>query len=94
MHRTADPELVVVEFSYVGRGEQGDFTLPCVFVVRVRDGHIVESRDYGDHLGLARAFGRLGPLARVLAEEGGRASDSDGSPCARPRQTYARRSST
>jgi ketosteroid isomerase-like protein len=40
--------------------------VPCIFVVRVRDGQIVESRDYGDHVGLARAFGRLETLADAL----------------------------
>jgi len=63
VHRTADPEVVVAEFSYAGTADRGDFAVPCVFVVRVRDGRIVESRDYGDHIGFARAFGRLEPLA-------------------------------
>jgi ketosteroid isomerase-like protein len=34
--------------------------------VRVRDGCIVESRDYSDHLGLARVFGRIDALAERL----------------------------
>jgi ketosteroid isomerase-like protein len=42
------------------------FTLPCVFVVRVRDGEIVESRDYADLVDGARAFGRLPALAAAL----------------------------
>jgi hypothetical protein len=41
-------------------------------VIRVRDGEIVESRDYGDHVGLARAFGRLEALAGALAGTGAR----------------------
>ena len=43
------------------------FNVPCIFVVRVRDGLIVESRDYADHVGFARAFGRIGALAAALA---------------------------
>ncbi|WP_236705885.1 MULTISPECIES: nuclear transport factor 2 family protein [Frankia] len=81
VHRTADPELIVVEFTYVGTGDRGEFTLPCVFVVRVHDGHIVESRDYGDHIGRARAFGQLGLLAGALADEAGRAPEDSGSAC-------------
>ncbi|WP_007513108.1 nuclear transport factor 2 family protein [Pseudofrankia saprophytica] len=73
VHRTADPEVVVVEFTYTGMADRGEFALPCVFVVRVRDGQIVESRDYADHIGLARAFGRLEPLARALVDDTGRA---------------------
>ncbi len=71
VHRTADPEVVVFEFAYAGTAEGGEFTVPCVFVMRVRDGLIVESRDYGDHVGLARAFGRPGSLAQALSNDGG-----------------------
>ncbi|MER7006973.1 nuclear transport factor 2 family protein [Dactylosporangium sp. NPDC000555] len=71
VHRTADPEVVVFELSYEGSVNGRSFALPCVFVTRVRDGAIVESRDYGDHVGLARAFGRLAGLAAALAETSG-----------------------
>ncbi|MEU4742269.1 nuclear transport factor 2 family protein [Actinosynnema sp. NPDC023658] len=62
VRETADPEVVVFEFHYVGSVEGRPFSVPCVFVSRVRDGVIVESRDYLDHVGMARAFGRLGDL--------------------------------
>ncbi|MEU4537042.1 nuclear transport factor 2 family protein [Streptosporangium sp. NPDC023825] len=67
VHETADPEVVVFEFSYVGSAGGRPFAVPCVFVSRVRDGVIVESRDHIDHLGLARAFGRLDGLVTALA---------------------------
>jgi ketosteroid isomerase-like protein len=67
VHTTADPELVVFEFRYEGSANGKAFALPCVFLVRVRDGVIVESRDYGDHIGLARIFGRLPALAAALS---------------------------
>jgi ketosteroid isomerase-like protein len=66
VHQTQDPEVVVAEFAYDGSAGGRDFTIPCIFVVRVRDGQIVESRDYGDHLGLARAFGRLDGLVEAM----------------------------
>ncbi|MBO2451138.1 nuclear transport factor 2 family protein [Actinomadura barringtoniae] len=48
LHRTADPEVVVLELTTVGRmattGE--DFTVPCIQVFRIRDGRIVLFRDY------------------------------------------------
>jgi uncharacterized protein len=69
VHETADPEVVVFEFSYVGSADGSPFTVPCVFVTRVREGLIVESRDYGDHVGMARVFGRLDELAAALAAE-------------------------
>ncbi|KPM53713.1 hypothetical protein CcI49_10985 [Frankia sp. CcI49] len=78
VHRTADPEVVVAEFAYTGTADPGEFAVPCVFVVRVRDGQIVESRDYADHIGMARAVGRLEPLARALADGAGRAPDGAG----------------
>ncbi len=67
VHQTADPEVVIFEFSYVGSADGRPFNVPCIFVVRVRDGLIVESRDYADHVGFARAFGRIGALAAALA---------------------------
>jgi len=63
---TPDPEVVIFEFRYAGVIDGRAFTLPCIFVVRVRDGEIVESRDYADHVGGARAFGRLPALAAAL----------------------------
>ena len=66
MHATGDPEVVVVEFAYAGSAGGREFTIPCIFVLRVRGGQIVQSRDYGDHIGLARAFGRLEQLTSAL----------------------------
>jgi ketosteroid isomerase-like protein len=67
VHATPDPEVVIFEFRYAGVLGGRAFTLPCIFVVRVRDGEIVESRDYADHVAGARAFGRLPALAAALA---------------------------
>lgn len=69
VHVTADPELVIFELAYAGEADGRTFALPCIFVVRVRDGQIVASRDYGDHIGLARAFGRLDELVDQLHDE-------------------------
>jgi uncharacterized protein len=73
IHHTADPEVIVAEVDYAGTviatGEP--FTAPCVFVLRVRDGLIVESRDYIDHVAMSRARGQLGQLAAHLAEPAG-----------------------
>ncbi len=67
VHETADPEVVIYEFSYVGEARGESFAIPCLFVTRVRDGHIVESRDYADHLAQARVFGRLSALVAALS---------------------------
>jgi hypothetical protein len=40
--------------------------MPGIFVIRVRDGQIVSSRDYLDHLGMARLLGRLDELVAAL----------------------------
>ncbi len=69
IHRTSDAEVVVVEFRYVGVANGEPFDLPNIFVVRVHNGEITESRDYTDHVAFARAFGRLGALAAALAAE-------------------------
>jgi ketosteroid isomerase-like protein len=61
IHETADPEVIVAEFEYQGTvtatGEP--FAIPCVFVWRVRDGQIVEARDYIDHVTFAHFRGQL-----------------------------------
>lgn len=68
LHTTADPEVVIAEFRYEGRIGQRPLNTHCIFVVRVVDGLIVESRDYIDHLASARAYGVLPEvLARMSA---------------------------
>ena len=48
VHRTSDPEVVIVELTTVGRvtttGEP--FEVPCIQVFRIRDGRILLFRDY------------------------------------------------
>jgi uncharacterized protein len=63
IHETTDPEVVIGEFEYLCSSEEtGEFRIPCVFVLRVRGGEIVESRDYIDPLARPRADGRVGEL--------------------------------
>ncbi|MEV4255153.1 nuclear transport factor 2 family protein [Spirillospora sp. NPDC049652] len=59
VHETADPEVIVAEFAYDGRntGTGARFTVPNIFVMRIRDGLIVEARDYADHRAFAEAMG-------------------------------------
>jgi ketosteroid isomerase-like protein len=69
IHETTDPEVIVAEFEYhgtaVGTGEP--FALPGIFVLRVRNGEIVSSRDYFDHVTAARAQGWLGELVAAVS---------------------------
>jgi ketosteroid isomerase-like protein len=78
VHQTADPEVIVAEFDYVGTalatGEP--FSAPGVSVLRVRDGLIVESRDYVDHLAMARAYGQVEKLIGALREPAGASATS------------------
>lgn len=68
IHETADPEVIVAEFEYQGTvvdtGEP--FVLPGIFVLRVRNGEIVSSRDYFDHLTAARIRGQLDGLITAV----------------------------
>jgi uncharacterized protein len=67
VHETADPEVIVAEFEYRGTTESGEpFRVPCVFVLRVRDGKIVASRDYIDPISSARRRGRLDELIDAI----------------------------
>jgi uncharacterized protein len=74
VHDTADPEVIVAEFEYQGTDpESGEaYALPAIFVLRVRDGEIVSSRDYHDPLAWARVRGKLPELfAAVTAQTAG-----------------------
>jgi uncharacterized protein len=70
VHRTADPEVVVTEYRYEGSADSRPVSITNILVTRVRDGMIIESRDYADHIAAARAFGHLPALAATLAAGG------------------------
>lgn len=59
VHDTIDPEVIIAEFDYQGRATTTGrtFTFANIFVLTVRDGQIVTSRDYHNHRALAEAFG-------------------------------------
>lgn len=70
VHETADPEVIVAEFAYEftapgGAGKK----VPCVFVMRVRDGRIIESRDYIDPIRTFTARGDLDLLMAALQQD-------------------------
>lgn len=69
MHRTEDPEVVVWEFARTVEAHGRASVVPSIYVVRVRAGEIVESRDYSDHVAMARAAGRIDVLAAQLIGE-------------------------
>ena len=67
VHETADPEVIVAEFAYEFPKPDGSATkVPCVFVMRVRDGEIVESRDYIDPIRAHQARDDIDALVAVL----------------------------
>jgi ketosteroid isomerase-like protein len=70
IHETTDPEVIVAEFEYQGTTDAGEpYALPAIFVMRVRNGEIVSSRDYHDHLASARARGQLGELFAAISAQ-------------------------
>lgn len=68
IHETTDPEVIIAEFEYQGTvADTGEpFALPGIFVLRVRNGEIVSSRDYFDHLTAARIRGQLDGLVAAV----------------------------
>lgn len=79
IHETQDPEVIVAEFAYAGENleTKTPFSYACICVMRVRDGQIVESRDYVDHLSSAEARGMLAPF---LAQITKRRADAEAAP--------------
>ena len=68
VHETGDPEVVIAEFDYDVRNTatRRESTVANVQVLRVRDGLIVATRDYHDHLRLAALSGHAATLAAAL----------------------------
>jgi ketosteroid isomerase-like protein len=71
VHDTGDPEVVIAEFDYHGQVTTTgpSFEVANVQVLRVRDGRIVASRDYHDHLAIAAALGKLHELLSLLIHQ-------------------------
>jgi uncharacterized protein len=71
LRETDDPEVVVAEFDYQvhHRVTGRTFEAANIQVLRVRDGLIVSSRDYHDHLALIVAGGNLPQLVAALEGE-------------------------
>jgi hypothetical protein len=61
VHDTADPEVIVAEFTLRGTvtATGAPLALSYAMVITVRDGKIVHSRDYGNPLTTSAALGRL-----------------------------------
>ncbi|WP_158887475.1 nuclear transport factor 2 family protein [Amycolatopsis anabasis] len=69
VHETTDPEVIVAEFEYRGEtGTGGGFGASNIFVLRVRDGLVAESRDYADHVAFAVAAGTLDDLVAAARD--------------------------
>lgn len=71
VHETADPEVIVAEYTLHGTiaATGGPIALTYAMVITVRDGKIVHSRDYANPAVTAHALGRLPDL--VAAYENG-----------------------
>jgi uncharacterized protein len=69
---TGDPEVVIAEFDYDGQVTTtgNSFRVSNIQVLRVRNGQIVSSRDYHNHLAIAAALGQLPELLSSLAHQG------------------------
>ncbi|MFD0273484.1 nuclear transport factor 2 family protein [Kitasatospora sp. NPDC127111] len=68
IRETDDPEVIVSEWTYQAhhRVTGRDFEAANIQVLRARDGLIVSTRDYHDHLALAVAGGNLPELVEAL----------------------------
>jgi ketosteroid isomerase-like protein len=76
VHDTDDPETIIVEQEVLGTSTStGEFALPNIVVLTVRNGQIVRLRDYVNILAAAAAIGRE---ARTLSEAPGPLPTSDG----------------
>ena len=59
VHDTGDPDTIIVEQEALGTGAStGEFALPNIVVLTVRNGQIIHLRDYVNVLAAAAALGR------------------------------------
>lgn len=65
-YQGTDPEVLIGEFAYQGEYGGKPVRIANIFSMRVRDGLVVESRDYGDHLAIAGELGKIPELAAKL----------------------------
>ncbi|WP_326938490.1 nuclear transport factor 2 family protein [Amycolatopsis rifamycinica] len=65
-YQGTDPEVLIGEFAYQGTYGGRPVRIANIFAMRISGGLIVESRDYGDHLGIAGDSGRIPELAAKL----------------------------
>lgn len=70
VHETKDPEVVIVEYDYdaLATATGQSFQVTNIQVSRVRDGRIVSSRDYHDHVALADATGQLSDVLSAIRD--------------------------
>ena len=68
VHGTDDPEVIIAEFDYRGRAlaTGRDFAVANIQVLRIRDGLIVATRDFHDHVILALATDNFAALTDAL----------------------------
>lgn len=71
VHETGDPEVVVAEWDYDGlmTSTGRSFRVSNIQVSRVREGQIVASRDYHNHVVLAEVLGQLPALLAALTSQ-------------------------
>jgi uncharacterized protein len=71
VHDTGDPEVVIAEFDYDGQVSTTgrSFRVSNIQVLGVRNGQIVFSRDYHNHLAIAAALGQLHELLASLTQD-------------------------
>jgi ketosteroid isomerase-like protein len=78
VHDTGDPEVVIAEFDYQGQVTTTgrSFRVANIQVLRVRDGQIVSSRDFHNHLAIAAALGQelLSSLTVTVQDSAGAGS--------------------
>ena len=70
IHETADPTVLVLEYTLDGAqvADGESFSMTFVMVLTFRDGLIAHSRDYSDPIAGARALGRLPSLVASLTQ--------------------------
>jgi ketosteroid isomerase-like protein len=65
---TKDPEWVIMEWTYISKVGEEEIENANISVMQVRDGRIIQARDYHNHVARAVAQGHLPEILTTIAQ--------------------------
>lgn len=68
IHETTQPGVIVAEWTYVSTIGESQVVNPNIVVMEIRDGKILWTRDYHNHVARAQADGEIPAYLKILED--------------------------